>query len=424
MGRRSPRSVKLKKDAMRLTDRTTQTVDVVIAGGGFAGLALGLALTHELPGISVTVIDRSGSGATRPDSRASALSAGSRRLLEAIDIWPQIASVAQPVTRIDITDSPLTSGVRPVLLSYDNRVEGETPATYIVPNAPLLEALSSAARAHPDVTLHDGAADGYSDEGARVVVNLKGGGHISGRLLVAADGRRSALRDAAGIKIVGWAYPQMGIVATVAHTRPHGGVAVQHFLPAGPFAILPITGNRSCVTWTEDAAEARRILTLDDEGFLDELDRRFGGKLGAISLAGPRQSWPLDMHLARSYVAPRFALLGDAAHGVHPIAGQGLNLALRDAAALAEVVADAMRLGLDPGNAESLARYERWRRFDSGISALTYDGLNRLFSRDGVLIRAVRDLGLDAVDRVPDLKRRLVGEAAGLSGDLPRLMRR
>jgi 2-octaprenyl-6-methoxyphenol hydroxylase len=227
----------------------------------------------------------------------------------------------------------------------------------------------------------------------------------------------------AGIKTVGWDYPQAGIVTVVAHERPHGGKAVQHFLPAGPFAILPLTGNRSCITWSENREEAERILALDDAGFLAEIDRRFGGKLGALSLTGPRQSWPLSLHLARALVASRVALVGDAAHVVHPLAGQGLNLALRDVAALAEVLADAARVGLDLGDATALARYERWRRFDSWMSAAAFDGLNRLFSNDVTLLRSAREFGLGLVDRLPGLKQMFVTEAAGLSGEVPRLLK-
>ena len=218
-------------------------------------------------------------------------------------------------------------------------------------------------------------------------------------------------------------YGQTAIVTTIAHERPHNGRAVQHFLPAGPFAILPLPGNRACLTWTEDADEAKRILALDDAGFLAEVETRVAGRLGALEVVGPRQSWPLEMHLARAYVAPRFALIGDAAHGVHPIAGQGVNLAFRDVAALSEIIADSLRLGLDPGSMESLARYEKWRRFDSFVSAAAFDGLNKLFSSDVMLVRAARDVGLGLVDRLPGLKRRLVAEAAGLTGDLPRLFK-
>ena len=249
-------------------------------------------------------------------------------------------------------------------------------------------------------------------------MRLADGRALAAALVVAADGRSSPLREAAGIKVVGWSYPQTGIVTTVAHERPHEGVAVQHFLPAGPFAILPLRGDRSCITWTEDREEARRILALDDAAFLAEVDLRFGGRLGALSLAGPRGSWPLEMHLARSYVAHRFALVGDAAHGVHPIAGQGLTLALRDVAALAEVVGG----GRAP---RPRLRRRRAAPATSGgagsallVSAAAFDGLNRLFSNDWTLLRTVRDAGLGIVDRLPAVKRMFVGEAAGLSGEL------
>ena len=236
-------------------------------------------------------------------------------------------------------------------------------------------------------------------------------------------GGASPLRQAAGIGIVRWSYPQAGIVTTVRLEQPHQGRAVQHFLPSGPFAILPLTGNRACITWTEDAARAREILALDDAGFLAEVEKRFGYRLGGVALAGPRASWPLDMHLARALVADRFALVGDAAHGVHPIAGQGLNLGLRDVAALTEVVADAARLGLDIGSLAVLERYERWRRLDSALSAATFDALNRLFSNDSTLLRSARDFGLGLVERMPALKQFFVAEAAGLTGEVPRLLR-
>jgi 2-octaprenyl-6-methoxyphenol hydroxylase len=240
---------------------------------------------------------------------------------------------------------------------------------------------------------------------------------------VAADGRGSRLREAAGIQVVRWSYPQAGIVTTVRHAKPHGGRAVQHFLPSGPFAILPLAGNRACITWTEDAETARALLALDDAGFLAEVARRFDYRLGAVELDGPRASWPLDMHLARALVKDRFALIGDAAHGVHPIAGQGLNLGLRDVAALTEVVADAARLGLDFGSIATLERYERWRRLDAAVSAATFDALNRLFSNDSTLLRSARDFGLGLVERMPALKQLFVTEAAGLAGEVPKLLR-
>ena len=258
----------------------------------------------------------------------------------------------------------LEAGVRPVLLTYDNVTDTHDPATYIVPNAALYDALYAAAKRAPSVEwIVPGEARDFAASEIGVRVRLADGREIDASLLVAAEGRDSILREAAGIGIVGWSYPQIGIVTTVRHERSHEARAVQHFLPAGPFAILPLKGNRSCITWTEDEANGARIMALDDAGFLAEVERRFGGKLGAIALDGPRQSWPLKTHLARRYVGDRFALIGDAAHGVHPLAGQGLNLAFRDVAALVEVIADAVRLGFEPGSAQALARYERWRRF-------------------------------------------------------------
>ncbi len=403
------------------------TADVAIAGGSYAGLALALALARALPDLRVIVLDRVMPGAVPAaanDNRASALSAASRQMLTALGVWPRLASDAQPVTEIQITDSSLDAGVRPILVRYDNSVEGGEIATHIVANADLNAALAEAVATEVRVRLMAPAAvAGLRHAETGVVLVLADGREVHAALAVAADGRGSPLRGAAGIKTVSRSYDQIGIVTTVVHAQPHGGRAVQHFLPAGPFAILPLTGNRSCVTWSEGAEEARRVLALTDEAFEAEVQRRFGGRLGAVRVEGGRQSWPLEMHLARSYVSRRLALIGDAAHVVHPIAGQGLNLALRDVAALTEVVADAMRLGLDAGDGESLARYERWRRFDSTQSAMTYDALNTLFANDWALLRSARELGLGLVDRSPALKSWFVHEAAGLTGEVPRLLR-
>lgn len=400
-------------------------VDVAISGASFAGLALACALTETLgPGLRVALMDRLAQAAPRPDARAFALSAASRHLLDAIGVWAAVAGEAQPVDGIDITDSSLDAGVRPVLLTYDNVTEAGEPATHIVPAGALMAALRAKAASHPSIAmLAPAEAESFSTDETGARVRLRDGREIGAALVVAADGRKSPLREAAGIKVIGCSYPQTGIVTTVRHERPHAARAVQHFLPAGPFAILPLTGNRACITWTEDAGEAARILALDDASFLAEVEKRFGGKLGAVTLDGPRQSWPLELHLARRYVGERFALVGDAAHGVHPLAGQGLNLGFRDVAALTEVVADAVRLGFDAGNGEALRRYERWRRFDSAISAATFDGLNRLFGSDVTLLRSAREFGLGVVDRIPALKRFFVSEAAGLTGDVPRLLK-
>jgi 2-octaprenyl-6-methoxyphenol hydroxylase len=409
--------------------------DILIAGGGYAGLTLALALARSLgPGLAVTVLDRgSGELAAHPnvdsgdDPRAVAISASSRHLLEAIGIWSSLVPVAGPVRRIEITDSSLEAGIRPVLLGWDNDMDepaGSTTAAHIVPLPALAAALEAAVRATPEIELRRPAdAVGLSTDAFHAHVTLTNGHVVQARLAVAADGRHSAIREEAGIKTVGWPYRQVGIATTVAHSIDHGSVAVQHFLPAGPFAILPLQGRRCCVTWTESEAEGRRIMALDDEHFLQELDLRFGGRLGELKLAGGRRAWPLALHLARSYIANRVALIGDAAHAVHPIAGQGLNLAFRDVAALTEVIADAARTGLDFGDQTFLEQYERWRRFDSLQAAAAYDGINLLFSRNGRLLRSAREFGLQIVDRLPALKRALVGEAAGLTGHVPKLLR-
>lgn len=403
-----------------------QRFDLIISGASTAGLALALSV-HQALGrdIRIAIIEKSqpsASGGT--DARAFALSAASRHMLDALGLWAGIAAAAQPVHKIEITDSSLHAGVRPVVLTYDNTTTSGEPATHIVPSRAISRALREAAAACPALTqITPASIRTFTAEDSGAAVALADGQKLVSSLLAAADGRTSPVRDMAGIKLVGWPYAQTGIVTVVEHERPHEARAIQHFLPAGPFAILPLPGNRSCITWSEDATQAKRILALDDVAFLAEVEQRFSGRLGAISLAGPRQSWPLEMHLARSYVAKRFCVIGDAAHGVHPIAGQGLNLALRDAAALAEVIADGARLGLDIGSAHVLETYERWRRFDSTISAATFDGLNRLFSNDNALVRAVRDVGLGIVDRTPVLKQIFVNEAAGLSGELPRLLK-
>ncbi|MCU0731494.1 MAG: FAD-dependent monooxygenase [Hyphomicrobium sp.] len=400
--------------------------DVVISGASVAGLALALALAEAGEGeMRIALLDRTWPPpSAEGDVRAYAVSAASRHMLQVLGAWKGVAPEAQAVRRIEITDSSLDDGIRPVVLTYDNVLEDGEPATHIVPGTLIVSALADRVAGFLAVDrFMPGAIAAYEAAGSGLTVSLADGRVIRTRVLVSAEGRQSGLREKAGIKTVGWSYDQMGIVTWVEHERPHDDTAIQHFLPAGPFAILPLTGNRSCITWSEDADEARRILALDDAAFLAELEKRFGGRWGALKLLSGRQSWPLSMHLARSYVAERIALMGDAAHGVHPIAGQGLNLALRDAAALSEVLIEAARLGLDVGNAEILSRYERWRRFDSAVSTAAFDGLNRLFSSDSAVLRGVRDAGLGLVDRLPAMKQLFVSEAAGMSGELPRLLR-
>ncbi|RZA16968.1 MAG: 2-octaprenyl-6-methoxyphenyl hydroxylase, partial [Lysobacteraceae bacterium] len=294
----------------------------------------------------------------------------------------------------------------------------------IAENRHIRAALMEAVVRAPNITLLAPAiVKDVAVEGGGAVVMLADGTCIAATLAIAADGRDSPLRGRMGINTVGWSYPQTGIVATVEHEKPHNGVAYEHFLPAGPFAILPMTGNRSSLVWTEEKRKAPALLALDEAGFNAELAQRFGSHLGITRAAGPRWSYPLSFHIARNFVLPRFALVGDCAHGIHPIAGQGLNLGLKDAAALAEVVLDAARLGRDIGALDTLKRYERWRRFDSVAMAASTDALNRLFSNDIAPLRALRDLGLGIVDSIGPARRFFMRHAGGDVGKLPRLMK-
>lgn len=400
--------------------------DIAIAGGSYAGLALACALAAALDHQArIAVLERRDLARPAPaDPRAYALSAGSKKLLETLGVWPAIAAQAQPVSAIDITDSGLEHAIRPILLTYDTVVDGAEPAMWIVDGAALHAALFDAARNTSGVALLTGVeAQAFAATGTRVEIELSAATSVRARLMVATDGRHSPLRARAGIKIIRWSHEQIGIVTRVHHERPHNGRAVQHFLPGGPFAILPMHDQRSCITWTEERARGEAILKLDDGAFLAEIEQRFGHRLGALQLEGPRASWPLEFQVARTMIAPRFALAGDAARSVHPIAGQGLNLAFRDVAALTQCLAESMRIGLDPGDNTALERYERWRRFDSVTSAAAFDALNGIFSNDSVLGRAARDAGLGIVDRLPGLKQAIVREAAGQTGDIPRLLR-
>jgi len=401
---------------------------VAIAGGGIAGLSLALALKQALgSALAVAVYDPALARDPAGDRRAYAIAAGARRMLAALGVWGAIEGGAQPILDMVITDSRVSDPVRPVFLTFDGEVEPGEPFAHMVESGALAAALMEACRAAV-VDLHPAAAGGYEAEDEAVSLRLAGGGSAHAHLLVAADGARSRLREEAGIGWVGWSYPQSAIVATIAHERDHEGRAVEHFLPAGPFAILPLApggplGHRSSIVWTEDAGSVPHLLGLDPEDQRDEIERRFGLRLGRIALETRPQAHPLAFGIARRFAAPRLALLGDAAHVIHPIAGQGLNLGLKDAAALAEAIADAVRLGLDPGGDAVLATYERARRFDTFAMGVVTDGLNRLFSNDLLPVRLLRDLGLGLVDRMPALKRFFIREAAGLSGEGPRLMR-
>jgi 2-octaprenyl-6-methoxyphenol hydroxylase len=403
-----------------------ENFDLVVGGGSFVGLALALGLAKSAPGgFRIAVVERMPPEAARSgafDGRAVALTAAARALLEALGLWDRLAADAQPVHGIDITDSALDTPLRSVLLHFEPLADGQ-PTAFIIENARLRQELFTAAESCPDIALiAPDAIAGLEVTERGAVLALTSGRTLSARLVVAADGQNSALRAMAGIKLVRWESGQAAITGTVAHEKPHDGRAMQHFLPSGPFAILPMTGNRSSIVWTEREDDARRIMALDEAGMVAEIETRAGARLGRVTLPGKLASYPLAMTLARAYAAPRVALAGDAAHGLHWIAGQGLNHGLKDAAALAEVLVDAARLGLDIGDLAVLERYERWRRFDSATSAASAAALNLLFSRESTPLRMIRQFGLGLVDRLPPLKSVLVREAAGLTGTLPKLL--
>lgn len=397
--------------------------DIVIAGGGLAGLSLAVALKDALgDGLDVVVVDPALAGPTRDLGRASAFAAAPCRMFRTLGVWEAIAPQAQPILDMVVTDSRTLDPVRPVFLTFDGEVEPGEPFAHMAPNAVVVEALRLRAEALGAV-LVAGAVVTQEAGPAVTRVTLQSGETVRARLIVACDGARSRLREAAGIGTVGWDYDQSGIVCTVGHDYDHEGRAEEHFLPAGPFATLPLTGRRSSIVWTEETRRAERLCALPKALFLDELESRFGHKLGAIEVLDKPVAYPLGLKIARSFVAPRLALAGDAAHLIHPIAGQGINLGLRDIAALAEAIVDAARLGLDPGSPDVLERYQRWRRFDTVLMGMTTDGLNRLFSNGSDPLRAVRDLGLGLVNRMPRLKDFFIRQAAGLSGEVPRLLK-
>lgn len=398
-------------------------LDVLVVGGGYVGLSVAVAIKQAAPHLNVEVIEAAPETAWTKDPRASAIIAAATKMLDVFGLWDRIQPDAQPINRMIVTDSKTSDPVRPVFLTFDGAVEDGRPFAHMIPNVSMVAALRDACAAAGIVIRHGLRATGFRDTGPSAELTLSDGTIVAARLVVACDGVRSKLRDLAGIKTVTWNYNQSGIVTTVEHERPHEGVAEEHFLPAGPFAILPLKGNRSSLVWTERTADADRLVASDELVFEAELERRFGHKLGQIRATEDRRAFPLGLTLARAFVAPRLALAGDAAHGIHPISGQGLNLGFKDVAALAETVVEADRLGLDIGSLHVLERYQTWRRFDTFRMGVTTDVLNRLFSNDITPVRVLRDLGLGIVDRLPSLKGYFIREAAGTSaGEGPRLL--
>jgi len=398
-------------------------LDMLVVGGGYVGLSAAVAVKQAAPHLAVTVVEAAPEHVWQKDMRASAIIAAAAKMLEVFGIWENIRSEAQPITKMIVTDSKTSDPVRPVFLTFDGEIEDGRPFAHMIPNAVMVRELRGVCERLGIEIRHGLSATGLKTGENNATVELSDGSSIEARLVVACDGVRSKLRDLAGIKTVSWDYGQSGIVATVEHERPHNGCAEEHFLPSGPFAILPLINNRSSLVWTERTSDANRLVAGDDLIFEEELERRFGHKLGALKVIGVKRAFPLGLTLARSFVAPRFALAGDAAHGIHPISGQGLNLGFKDVAALAETIVEADRLGLDIGSINILERYQTWRRFDTFRMGVTTDVLNRLFSNDVTPVRIARDVGLGIVDRLPGLKSFFIGQAAGTTTKTnPRLL--
>ena len=369
------------------------------------------------------IVDPAPESAVEKDERASAIAADACRMLSQLGLWRDLVKQAQPINDMIVTDSRTNDVTRPVFLTFANDQDSDRPFAHMVENRSMVKALRKKADKDGVIRLAENGVESFEVDGAKNHVTLASGEVIDARLLVACDGVRSRLRDLAEIKTVHWPYDQKGIVCTVEHERPHNGRAEEHFLPAGPFAILPLKGNRSSLVWTESSRDADTLLKQDELVFEAELEQRFGHKLGHVSVITKVQAFPLGLTLAREFVRHRVALAGDAAHGIHPIAGQGLNLGFKDAAALAETVVEAHRLGQDIGALDVLERYQMWRRFDTVQMGIVTDVLNRLFSNDNHMLRGIRDVGLGVVDRLPALKRFFINEASSSSGKAPRLLR-
>ena len=399
--------------------------DIAIVGGGLNGPALALAAAQV--GLRVIVLDATSHKPRKNakfDGRAYALALASKRLMAAVGVWENVAQDAEPMLNIRVSDGHAGVGASPFFMDFDHAELEEGPMGYMVEDRHLRYALQAAMQTSPLIEYRLATrVTGQSTGPEGVTLSLANNQKITTRLLVGADGRQSGTAARAGITYTGWQYGQTALVCAVEHDRPHGGVAHQFFMPAGPMAVLPLSARRSTVVWSEKTDSAAVIKTLDDAAFLDVLRPRFGDFLGDIALTGGRFSYPLGMTIAKSYIAPNVALIGDAAHGVHPIAGQGLNAGLRDVAALIQVLSEAKQRGEDFASQPVLARYQLWRRFDATALAVTTDGFNRLFSNDNPILRLGRDLGMGMINAMPKVRRGILREAAGLTGDLPNLMR-
>jgi 2-octaprenyl-6-methoxyphenol hydroxylase len=400
--------------------------DAVIVGGGLNGLAAALSLggsALKRP-LSVALVDARSISANPNDTRATAIALSSQRMFEVLGVWDAIAPHAQEMASIVVTDSASAVSDAKTFLDFDGRNGGAQAFAVMCENKHLLTALEASVAISPRITVLRGqSVTSFNATRGLAQLTLADESTLSAACLVAADGAESFLRKAAGIEMVGWPYDQMGIAATIAHELPHGGAAHEHFTPQGPFALLPLPDNRTSIVWTRGTQEAKRLLSLGADTFTEELQAQIGDRLGKVSLLDTPRGFPLALKLAKEFHGNRLALVGDAAHVLHPLAGLGLNLGLRDAAALADCVSEAFALGQDIGSAEVLEKYTAWRRFDTVATAIGMDCFNTLFSNANPMAKAARDMGLQAVQQMGGLKTFFMKEAAGETGTLPRLLR-
>ena len=398
--------------------------DILIVGGGLNGPALALALAQR--GLKVTVIDPLPETVRKNaafDGRAYALALASKRLLDRIGVWARVAEHAQPMLEIKASDGRAGEGPAPFFLHFDHAEIEEGPMGFMVEDRYLRRAFLDAMGDEPGITQVEDRVEAQDVDAGGVTLSLASGRQLRGRLVVGCDGRASGTAERAGIRRTGWDYGQTALVCAIEHERPHHGIAHQFFMANGPLAILPLPGNVSSIVWSETHENAAAISDLNDADYMEVLRPRFGDFLGAIRLKGRRFTYPLNLTIANAFVADRLVLIGDAAHGMHPIAGQGLNAGLRDVGALVDVLGHAVRRGEDFASVPVLARYQEWRRFDTATLALATDLTNKLFSNDNPLLRAARDIGMGVVNAMPGLRRGFIREAAGLTGDLPELMK-
>ncbi|WP_422025607.1 FAD-dependent monooxygenase [Roseovarius sp.] len=410
--------------ALSILRGMSEMSDILIVGGGLNGPALALALAQA--GRSVTVIDALTETVRKDaafDGRGYALALASVRLLRRIGVWERVEDHAQPMLEIKVSDGRAGEGPSPFFLHFDHAEIEEGPMGHMIEDRYLRRALLEAMGAADGITQITDSVAAQEVDARGVTLTLASGETVSGRMVVGCDGRASGTAARAGIRRTGWGYGQTALVAAVAHELPHHGIAHQFFMPPGPLAILPLPGNVSSIVWSESEETAAAFAALSDEDFMEVLRPRFGDFLGEISLKGKRYTYPLGLTIANSFVAERLALVGDAAHGMHPIAGQGLNAGLRDVGALAQVLGEAARRGEDFAAPDVLARYQQWRRFDTATLAAVTDATNRLFSNDNPVLRLGRDIGMGVLGAMPGLRRGFIREAAGITGDLPELMK-